>query len=245
MYNDQVLVDKISSLKDWSLNLNFPAELRYAEVAIMLQYVDVNSISHFEPKERKKKIDEDQREKFQKLIQTYLFNDYKIIGTSKRPKGIKTRIPFSILYDIEKLPYVEGVIFIKIDGARKKRQKKVQRYFCVKMTAVIEIEGYQDGLQKIEDRFVIIKAQSQDDAYLKLEKQKENYVAPYLNSDGRFVRWRIESFDDSYEIELHNITDLNNPEGVEVYSKFRSRRLKKEKAWDGKIKQEMLTEGVR
>jgi len=43
---------------------------------------------------------------------------------------------------------------------------------------------------------------SQEDAYLKLEKKKDDYIQPYLNSDGRFVRWRIESFDDSYETEI-------------------------------------------
>jgi len=103
------------------------------------------------------------------------------------------------------------------------------------MTIVIEIEGFEDGLQQIEDRFVIIRAKSQEDAYLKLEKKKDDYIQPYLNSHGRFVRWRIESFDDSYETEIKNVNDLNTPDGVEVYSKLRSRRLTKEKAWDGKV----------
>lgn len=103
------------------------------------------------------------------------------------------------------------------------------------MTVVIEIEGFEDGLQQIEDRFVIIRAKSQEDAYLKLEKTKDDHLQPYLNSDGRFVRLRIESFDDSYETEIKNVGDLNNPDGIEVYSKFRSRRLTKEKAWDGKV----------
>jgi len=71
--------------------------------------------------------------------------------------------------------------------------------------------------------------------HLKSEKKKDDYIQPYLNSHGRFVRWRIESFDDSYETEIKNVNDLNTPDGVEVYSKLRSRRLTKEKAWDGKV----------
>jgi len=31
------------------------------------------------------------------------------------------------------------------------------------------------------------------------------------------------------------VNDLNTPDGVEVYSKLRSSRLTKEKAWDGKV----------
>jgi len=130
---------------------------------------------------------------------------------------------------------VASIFINKIDGARKRRKKKELAFYCVKMTVVVEIEGFEDGLQQIEDRFVIIRAKSQEDAYLKLEKKKDDYIQPYLNSDGRFVRWRIESFDDSYETEIKNVNDLNTPDGVEVYSKLRSRRLTKEKAWDGKV----------
>ena len=235
MCNDQVSIKKILNLNDWSLNVEFPADLRFVDVVIRLQYVDINSISQFEPKERKKRIAEDQKEKFNKLIQTNLFDNYEIIGTSKNPRGIKTRIAFSILNDIETLDFVASIFINKIDGARKRRQKKELAFYCVKMTVVIEIEGFEDGLQQIEDRFVIIRAKSQEDAYLKLEKTKDDHVQPYLNSDGRFVRWRIESFDDSYETEIKSVGDLNNPDGIEVYSKFRSRRLTKEKAWDGKV----------
>jgi hypothetical protein len=234
MYNDPVSIKKVVNLKDWSFNTEFPADLRFVDVEIHLQYVDINSIRQFEPKERKRRITEDQKEKFNKLIRTKLFDNYEVIGTSKKPRGIKTQIAFSTLNEIEALNFVASIFIKKIDGARKRRQKKELAFYCVKMTVVIEIEGFENGLQQIEDRFVIIRAKSQEDAYLKLEKMKDDYVQPYLNSDGRFVRWRIESFDDSYETEIKSVDDLYNPDGVEVYSKFRSRRLTKEQAWDGK-----------
>jgi hypothetical protein len=59
-----------------------------------------------------------------------------------------------------------------------------------------------------------------------LEKQKERYVEPYLNSDGRFVRWRIDAFDDCYLTDILSPADSDNPEGVEVYSKLKSRKTK-------------------
>ena len=82
------------------------------------------------------------------------------------------------------------------------------------MTVAIEIEGLEKGMQTFEERFVIVKAKSQDDAYLKMEKQKKSYGKPYLNSDGRQVRWRIESFDDCYETGVNKLSEFNNPEGI-------------------------------
>lgn len=227
---------RIESLKDWIFDSDFSADLSFVDVDIHLKYVDVEPLIQFEPKDRKKRIKEDQKEKFDKLIRTNLFDNYEIIGTPKIPRGIKTRIAFSILNEIESLDYVNNIFINKIDGARKKRQKKELSFYCVKMTVVIEIEGIENGLQTIEDRLVIIKAKSQEDAYLKLEQKKDEHSAPYLNCEGRFVRWRIESFDDCFETEINNISNLNAPEGVEVYSKFRSRRLKKGNAWDGRSK---------
>jgi len=61
----------------------------------------------------------------------------------------------------------------------EKEEKKELAFYCVKMTIVIEIEGFEDGLQQIEDRFVVIRAKSQEDAYLKLEKKKDDYIQPY------------------------------------------------------------------
>jgi len=93
MCNDQVSIKKILNLNDWSLNVAFPADLRFVEVEIYLQYVDIHSISQFEPKERKKRTTEDRKEKFDKLIQSNLFDNYEIIGTSKNPRGIRTGLP--------------------------------------------------------------------------------------------------------------------------------------------------------
>jgi hypothetical protein len=123
----------------------------------------------------------------------------------------------------------------KIDKAKEKKAKPTQNFYCVKMTVAIEIEGKNKGLQTIEERFVLIKAKSFDDAYDKLEAKKGNYGEPYLNSSGELVRWKIERFDDCYITDIHNFKDLNDPDGVEVYSKLKTRRLTKERTWDGNM----------
>lgn len=231
MSTDQIRLNETSLLNEWSLDQNFTDKMRFVDLNIHLKYTDVDSLSEFEPKERKRLIAKDHREKFNKLIQINLFHDYKLIGTVYRPQGIQTRIAFSALKEIEHLDFVGGIFIKKIDGARKKRERKQPVFYCVKMTVIVQIEGFNNGLQTVEDRLVIIRAKSQEDAYGKLEKQKDEL--PYLNSDGRFVRWRIESFDDCYETDIKSFKDLSNPQGAEVYSKFRSRRLTKDRAWNG------------
>ena len=222
---------KILDLDDWLFDPTFPDDSRIAEVNIHLKYTELNSLVGDSPTERKKKIAADLNNKFKKLIHTNLFENYELIGTSRKPRGIRTRIVFTTLEIIEKLDFIETVFINKVVGARKKRRKKLPKYFCVKMTVAIEVEGFEKGMQQIEERFVLIKAESHDNAFELLERNKENYSEPYLNSDGRLVRWKIESFDDSYETDIHEIADLNNPEGAEVFSKFKSRRLTKERIW--------------
>jgi len=234
MSNDQIPFNEMTLLNEWSLDQNFPDGLRFVDLDIHLKYTDVNLLSDFEPKERKRLIDKDHKENFNKLIQTGLFADYELIGDLKRPRGIKTRIAFSALKEIQSLDFVGGISIKKIDGAKKKRLRKQLIFYCIKMTIVAEIEGFDNGLQQVEDRFVIVKAKSNEDAYEKLEKQKSEYELRYLNSDGRFVRWRIESFDDCYQTDIKTFKDLNTPLGTEVYSKYRSRRLTKGTARNGK-----------
>jgi hypothetical protein len=231
MSADKMPLNKIILLNEWSLDQNFPNEKRFVDLIIHLKYTDVDSLSEFKPKERKRLIAEDHKEKFNKLIQTNSFHDYQLIGTLKRPQGIKTRILLSALDQVAYLDFVGSIFIQKIDGAKKKRKRKQPVFYCVKMTVIAQIEGIDNGLQTVEDRFVIIRAKSHEDAYDKLEKQKDEYESGYLNSDGRFVRWRIESFDDCYQTDIKSFKDLNNPEGSEVYSKFRSRRLTDDRAW--------------
>lgn len=218
---------------DWLLDKGFPNNERLVDISIYLVYPDILTLVDYAPAIRKKMIDRDQKEKLRTLIKTGYFEKYTLNGTMRRPRGIKVKVLYSLLPKIEKLDFVQNIFINHIDGAVKAKPVNVKQLFCVKMTVVIEIEGIGSGFQNIEDRLVLIKAKSSEDAYKKLEKKKDDYSQPYLNSDGRLVRWRIESFDDCYETNIRNVDELNNNDGVEVYSKLRKRKQKKENIWDG------------
>jgi hypothetical protein len=147
-------------------------------------------------------------------------------------------IALSQLEDLGKIRDVEMISIKEIEGHSKKIlkiRKEKPGFFCVKMTLAIQVENISGGMQEYEERYVVLKASSFEDAYQRIENNKDEYnYEPYLNSAGYFVRWKIESLDDCYAIYVDNIKDFNNPAGVEVYSTLKRRKLTPEREWNGK-----------
>lgn len=225
---------KIHNLNNWQLDKNIARDENLVEIKIWLKYPDPMQFVEFKPKERLKRIDMYHRESFNRLIDLNLFEKYKVTGTKKRPIAVLTRVKYRTLKLFNKLDYVTSISIESINNAiNKVKETADERYFCVKMTVVIEIEGIALKKQDIEKRFVLIKAGSSEDAYEKLDKQKGEYGEPYLNSDGRFVRWKIYSFDDCYETDINSPKDLDNISGVEIYSEVKRRKTKT--TWDGRF----------
>ena len=199
--------------------------------SIYLKYPKLENVVKFDFPERKKYQENFLRINFQKLIESKYFDSYELIGSKRNPRGIKTKLTLASTLKLKKKTFIGNIFIDKLDGAKKKLNKPLLAFFCVKMTVSIQIEGFKEGMQSCEDRYVLIKAKNPEDAYNKVEKQEKDYAKPYLNSDLRLVSWKIESYDDCYETFIDNINDFNKPEGVEVYSKLRSRKLTKERAW--------------
>ncbi|MFI5137457.1 MAG: DUF4288 domain-containing protein [Sphingobacteriales bacterium] len=229
-------MEKIKYLNNWKLDKNISNADRSAEVNITLMYPDVHKFIDLAPKERIKKIDLIYKENYEKLISLGLFEKFEITGGKKRTLGVKAKVKFNSLVILKELDFVSDVYIESIDFANKIKPKEAPfaRYYCVKMTVVIEVEGVSSKKQSIEKRFVLVKAQTSDDAYKKLDKRKDEYAKPYLNSDGRFVRWRIESFDDCYETDILSSKDIDQEEGVEVYSELKSRKVNSPIVWNMK-----------
>jgi hypothetical protein len=96
----------------------------------------------------------------------------------------------------------------------------------------IQMEGQTTGLQDYEDRIVMVKARSSEDAENKLQPEFKQYGTPYLNPHGFMARWAFERVLDVYEIWDEEI----DPRGVEVFSVLAQRRMKPEHAWKTKGK---------
>jgi hypothetical protein len=216
----------VLNIDEWTFTKKVSDEIRQADVSIQLKYPDLKPLIRYSPAERKDKIKKQFKDNFKRLLDTKLFDNYTLIGTRTKPTGIKTTVSYSTLKKIAKLEFVGNIYVNKISHAKKIKVKQSPRdFYCVKMTVAIEVEGQKKGLQTVEDRFVLIKANSFDDAYKKVEKNKKSYAEPYLNPYGELVRWKIESLDDCFSTDINSCEDLNAPEGVEVYSSLRKRKL--------------------
>lgn len=228
------MMKKVFGLEDWELDKTVPNRNRQVDIAVDLKWLDAEQVIAYSPSRRVELRAKDLVSKFNTLVTSGLIGDYELDSPPEKPSRIKATVPYSILSRLRKLDYVEHIWIKKISDAKKIKQKPVPKFYCVRMTVAIQIEGMKKGRQTIEDRFVLVKARSFEDAYDKIEKQKGEYESPYLNSDGALVRWKIESLDDCYETYIGDPTDLNDKEGVEVFSKLRYRQMKKEHIWDGK-----------
>ncbi|MFC0517456.1 DUF4288 domain-containing protein [Mucilaginibacter angelicae] len=228
---------EIYGLKDWVLDKKISNTKRFAVVKIVLLYPEQDLFNNLKPKERVKAINKNFRDNYEKLIALELFESFEISGPKKRPQSVIAKLKYNRLKNVAMLDYVASIWIQSIEHAEPLIREKVlpDKYFCVKMTVVIEEEGILPKKQQIEKRFVLIKAKSGDDAYEQLEKRGHEYTRPYLNPHGRFVRWRIDSYDDCYETDIESPVDLDNPVGVEVYSKLSTRKNKDKTTWDGKF----------
>jgi hypothetical protein len=223
---------KVFSLDNWTIIKKISTSKRMAYATIYVKYPTWKMVAKLDLTDRKKFQNEFVKNNFQKLIDKQYFDTYEIVGNKKRPIGVEAKLTLASILKLSKLTFISNIFINELDGAEKKLDELIEKFFCVKMTVSIQIEGFTTGIQSCEDRYVLVKASSFENAYKKVKKQEKKYSEPYLNSDLRLVRWKIESYDDCYVTDALSIDDFNKPEGIEVFSKLRARKLTKERAWN-------------
>jgi hypothetical protein len=155
-------------------------------------------------------------------------------GTAIVPRG--NNLPWTSDSTIEArhlpdiLRYLElsSVFVEKIRGLRKKREPRQLSFFAVRGRVALQVEGQTEGLMSMEDRIVIVRAFSAEDAERRLKPEWESYGEPYLNSNGEMVRWHLVEIEDVYELDTSEI----DPRGTEVYSRLSRHRVRPELVWN-------------
>jgi len=221
-------------LKKWNLIKRIPDNQRLVKASVITKYPDYSKLFQNTPVERKRLIAERRNKSYAKLtkiLEKYLFKEIKIRKWKSRSIGIDLEMTLSELKKFFR-EKTNSEIFIKaIQGATRIKEQKKDIYFCVKTIFQIQIEGRKKGMQDYEERYILVKAMNQAKAEAKLLKAFRNYEIPYLNSDGEFVRWKFESFDDWYSPETEEIVDVSRLGGVEVFSKIKTRKLRPKNIW--------------
>lgn len=129
-------------------------------------------------------------------------------------------------------PGVSSIYITRIAGHRPRPpQAAPLTWYCVRASVVIRVERAKRGNQSTEDRFVLVRACSFEDAKTRLKQQWREYATPYLNSDGRMVSWSLDKVTDIYDTGETEI----DPNGTEVYSKLGQRRIRPQYAWQPKL----------
>jgi hypothetical protein len=156
---------------------------------------------------------------------------WRVIGESRGiPYALEGRIPAAQVAGLATQRGVDAVILTRVPGQRRRLVRAASRsWFCVRALVAIQIEGQRSGLQTVEDRFMVVRATSRDDAERRLRRQWREYARPYINPLGELVRWQLEKVTDLYDVA----EDQLDPNGAEVYSKLHNRRLRPSFVWLG------------
>ena len=226
---------RVEGLESWDLT-GVPEQLQVAEVTVFAAYPSItDELLSKKPAERRAAIAQQMRAGLEAVVATGKLSKWTLLKDANRRGGRFNRVQGEIrVADIPTIAQLEVVASIQVEktnGERIKRRaasKPKRRYYCVKMTVAIQVEGQVKGMQGVEERYVLFKAYTENEAVAKAKGAALAYVKPYLNSAGELVRWHIESFDDVYEVVPDNPQDLD---GAEVFSILKNRKLTPDRAW--------------
>ena len=221
-----------SGLDGYDLNLD---QLQELEDRLIKVYIEIKSWPEkkylkFRPQIRRKKRGEWYRNAYKNITEKWPSDEIKLVGSNRRPIGFVSIIKSNDIQYIRRISDIGRIKIIKVEGLRRKKQKrpKVKKYFAVKAGFVEQIEGMTKGLQRCEERIVLVKAYDFKDAERIAIKEFKEYEQTYLTDNGfTMVRWKFEEVINIYDVLEEEI----DPKGTEVYSEFKYRRMKPEYQW--------------
>jgi len=201
-------------------------------VLVYLRYPNYMEWAKDLPKVRRKKLNEILTANYAILEKSISKGKLKRIGKKKSPRGIVIESNYKDILKI-KLPDVVDTVYVdKIKGYDLKTIRIEPAFFAVKARFLIQVEGKEKGKQSYEDRIMLVRATSFDDAEKRASLNYDAYADPYLNPFGQFVRWKFEKVIDIYETFIDHVDDLLDVSGVEVFSVLKERKMKKSDIWE-------------
>jgi len=142
--------------------------------------------------------------------------------------GLRCKLRVADLDRLRKVPGMSYVWIRRVEGLKRVAAKPGDEWYAVRGRVMIQIEGQRKGLQKFEDRIVLVRARTYEEAERRAMREFKAYAQNvYLNSRGRKIRWQLEKIVDMYETDLKDL----DPKGTEVWSSLHSRRIRREFEW--------------
>jgi hypothetical protein len=151
---------------------------------------------------------------------------------SQLPSTLKVQGTARQIYALSHSPGVSSVYVTSIAGRRSRPLPSAPvTWYCVRALVIVRVERATSGNQITEDRFILVRASSFQNAKNRIKRQWRKYATPYLNSDGRLVSWSLDKVIDVFDTCETEI----DPVGTEVYSKLGRRRMRTQYVWRPKL----------
>lgn len=202
-----------------------------ASVRVHLTYPGYQAVIQFAPRERIRQINAQYRQAYQHLVALLPGSSFTRLGSRNRPTGLAASLPLAQLPLLVQQPFVSGVTIEAIEGLSCQERAPEPSFWCIQARFAIQIENVTNGMQKYEDRLLVIRALTEEEARQKLLPSFDAYAEPYLNSAGLLVRWQFEAFTDSYSLDIQAIDAFSSEQGIEVFSTLNNRRLRAGMEW--------------
>ena len=186
------------------------------------------ALFHLPPPQRKQAIDEWYRSIDARVRRSWEGPPPRRVGSARKPQAFEAAVTGRQLTRLLRSPHLNDVTINSIEGFRGPRPPKAEpQFFAVRAIFAIQVEGQRRGMQTYEDRIVLVKAGSPEQAEKRLSREFRDYGSPYLNDRGQMVRWHFERV-----VNVYDTSELTtDPAGTEVYSELRSRRMRPEYEW--------------
>jgi hypothetical protein len=182
------------------------------------------------PEERRQAVHQWRVRQHDRLLAVVRSYEYETLYFNGDPVGVRVTLPAKdICRILGKVP-VDSVRVVRIKGRSRRRQThRAPGWFAVKARFAVQIEGQTKGMQTCEERIVLVIARSFAEAERKAMREFRQYEVPSLTMMGHFYRSVFETILDTYNV----YEDAIDPNGTEVFSELKQRRMKPGYEWNG------------
>jgi hypothetical protein len=207
------------------------ARLGTTPVCVMIQQrgPGIDSLRPYAPAERLRIVSRALRDGLSIIRGRWTGESLTVRGRARLPWTLDGTTTARNVVALARLRVVADIFVESIQGRRKVASPRLPRLYSVRGLVGIQVEGQTSGYQTFEERIVLIRAQSPNDACRRLAKEWRAYASPGMNSAGGLFRWQLEEVMDVYELFDDQI-DLDR--GTEVYSRLERRLAKGRPSWN-------------
>lgn len=220
---------KIRGLHDYRLTAAGLEGLgaRTVTFSIQLKGVPLSALMSLSPGERDARLRATLKRQLARLTRDFPEANLNSRNPKRGSWTLDGVLPARKIRELARQPEVAELWVSAINGRSKRAHPAKKRWFCVWGLVAIQVERQRSGMMQVEDRLVIVRALSPDDAVERLGPTWNKYAEPYLNPAGYLVRWQFVEIKDVFGL----FDDQLSPKGTEVYSRLRTVRVKPEYEW--------------